>query len=102
MWTGIITWFNREHPHSSGGTKIVGSLRADKVVFEYTWEGTQYLANFDMRNGRGTARQVGSSRIHATFIGHSKMPSDDQIEMWGNAWVEGSDEYSWKADLGDY
>jgi hypothetical protein len=106
MWTGEIIWFDRDGSGLSPTVKITGSLRDDKVVFEYydSWNDMKCLAEFDTRNGHGTARcaTIPSSPPHATFTGQSKKQSEDQIEMWGGVWLEKGKEYGWKADLGDY
>ena len=97
-----LTWLDRDGSGRSRSAKISGHLRGDKVVFQYAWEGVQCLADFDTRTGRGAARSVGSSEVFAEFTGQSKMPSEDQIELWGGVWIEAGKEYGWKAELGDY
>ena len=74
----------------------------EKVVFQYNWEGTEYLATFDVESSQGSARQVGSNQIHATFAGVCRILSDDQIELRGGVWTEDGRDYDWEADLGDY
>ncbi|MGB7102005.1 MAG: hypothetical protein WBD95_24980 [Xanthobacteraceae bacterium] len=102
LWSGEISWFNRDGSGRSGKARIVGSERGDQIVFEYTWDRRRCIAEFDKLSGRGSARHVGASVSHAKFTGLAHKPSEDQVEMQGGIWVEDGNDYDWKADLGDY
>lgn len=103
IWTGEITWFDRDGSGTTETTKIAGSERGDNVVFDYAWAGVQWLAEFDKRSGRGFARRRGGAReVEAEFTGRARKPSEDAVELEGGPWFQDGQQLGWKAYLGDY
>lgn len=92
MFSGDITWVDRTYPDEPETIKIKGSLKPNgKVVFQYNWEGAEYLATFDIKMSQGSARRVGSNQIHASFAGVCRILGKDQIELRGGVWTEAAE-----------